>query len=419
MNTRKIVALTSLAALGALPATGSATVGYFAHGYGMKSIGMGGVGIALPQDALAAASNPAGMVVVGSRFDIGLANFRPDRESTITGSPVPAFNTTYDANGNDSFFVPELGYNTMLSSTSSFGVSVYGNGGMNTTYDSGIPMFGTGRAGVDLSQLFVAPTLAYKLGAGHAVGLSLNLAYQRFKAEGLQNFDNPGFSSAPGSVTNNGSDSSSGWGVRLGWLGEVAPGFSIGASWQSKTEMGKLDKYKGLFAEQGSFDIPENYGVGVAFKTAGFTIAADVMEIKYGDIKSIANPLAKLTVSGQPLGSNDGPGFGWQDMTVYKLGLSYQAGPGTTLRIGYATGKQPIPESETLLNMLAPGVVEDHVTLGATWTTADKAEITFGYMHAFSKTVNGSNSIPAAFGGGEANLKMQQDSIGIAYARPL
>jgi long-chain fatty acid transport protein len=33
-----------------------ATNGYFSHGYGIKSKGMGGVGIALPQDAMAAAT---------------------------------------------------------------------------------------------------------------------------------------------------------------------------------------------------------------------------------------------------------------------------------------------------------------------------------------------------------------------------
>lgn len=107
MKVKKIVALTSLTALAMLPGVSSATLGYFAHGYGMKSIGMGGAGIALPQDSLAAASNPAGMVMVGTRYDIGVANFRPDREASVAGSLNPALNTTYDANGEDSFFVPD------------------------------------------------------------------------------------------------------------------------------------------------------------------------------------------------------------------------------------------------------------------------------------------------------------------------
>ena len=47
----------------------SATDGYFQPGYSVQSVGMGGVGIALPLDALAAASNPAGMALIGNRLD--------------------------------------------------------------------------------------------------------------------------------------------------------------------------------------------------------------------------------------------------------------------------------------------------------------------------------------------------------------
>jgi long-chain fatty acid transport protein len=47
------------------------TNGYLMDGYGVKSQGVVGVGIALPQDALAAATNPAGMAVVGNRSDVG------------------------------------------------------------------------------------------------------------------------------------------------------------------------------------------------------------------------------------------------------------------------------------------------------------------------------------------------------------
>jgi long-chain fatty acid transport protein len=49
----------------------NATDGYFSHGYGVKSQGMGGVGIALPQDAIAAAANPAGLGLIGDRVDFG------------------------------------------------------------------------------------------------------------------------------------------------------------------------------------------------------------------------------------------------------------------------------------------------------------------------------------------------------------
>jgi hypothetical protein len=63
-----------------------ATDGYFQPGYSIKSNGMGGVGIALPQDALAAATNPAGMALIGNRVDGGLSLFKPDRSVSTTGS---------------------------------------------------------------------------------------------------------------------------------------------------------------------------------------------------------------------------------------------------------------------------------------------------------------------------------------------
>jgi long-chain fatty acid transport protein len=67
-------------------------------------------------------------------------------------------------------------------------------------------------------------------------------------------------------------------------------------------------------------------------------------------------------------------------------------------------------------NIIAPGVVEQHLTLGATWTLANKAELTVSYMHAFSNSVTGP-SATSLLGIGNSNetLKMHQNSIGIAY----
>src|SRR5512135_237532 len=68
-----------------------ATNGYFSQGYSMKEFGMAGAGIALPQDSLAAATNPAGMVMVGDRADVGVDSFRPVRSATTTGVATPPF----------------------------------------------------------------------------------------------------------------------------------------------------------------------------------------------------------------------------------------------------------------------------------------------------------------------------------------
>ena len=297
-----------------------ATDGYFSTGCGVKQQGQGGAGVAFPQDSLAAAANPAGMVFAGERFDLGLTFFRPIRSGSITDSLAPV-NGSYDASRHKNFFVPELGFNHLVNPKFSLGVSICGNGGMNTSYTTPIPLLGTTRAGVDLEQLFVSPTAAYKLSEHQAVGLSLDIGWQRFSGEGLQNFTAPGFSIDPNNLTNRGYNASYGVGVRVGWLGEFGRYVNVGASFQSRTYMQKFDKYSGLFAESGGFDIPATLTGGAAFKlTEKVAVPFDVERIFYGEVKSIAN----LDSNQAPLGADNGPGFGWHDISVVKTGVQYK-----------------------------------------------------------------------------------------------
>lgn len=401
------------------PAFALATNGYFSDGYGIKAKGMAGVGIALPQDGIAAATNPAGMAFVGDRADIGIDWFKPMRGADISGTGGACCNGAFQGNDSNNFLIPEFGYNRMLSPQLALGVSVYGNGGMNTDYSQPNVLFNGGTAnhsGVDLSQLFIAPTIAYKVTPQHSLGVSLNFAYQSFAAKGLQGFAN--FSSNKAALTDVGHDSSTGWGARFGWTGQVSDTVTLGATYQTITRMGKFSKYAGLFADQGSFDIPANYGVGIAVKAApAFTIAADVQKIDYSKISSVGNPSLALLLAGKALGSSGGPGFGWQDMTVYKLGIAYDYSPALTLRAGVSHGRQPIAAADAFINILAPGVIEDHVTFGVTWAASKTGELTVGYMHAFNNNVNAPGAIPAGapFPGGNVNLRMYQNSFGIAY----
>ncbi len=399
-----------LLALAFAPGLAFATNGYFQHGYGIKSQGIAGIGIALPQDGLAAATNPAGTALVGDRLDVGLTWFAPKRGADVSGASPAA--GSYDGNGKKDFFIPEFGYTRQVSPSSAVGLAVYGNGGMNTTYNNGVPLFGRSAAGVDLEQLFISPSVAWKANEQHAFSAALNFAYQRFEAKGLSNFD-PAFTRSPGNVTDRGHDSSTGWGLRLGWTGKLTPELTLGVTWSSKIHTGKLSKYQGLFAEDGGFDIPENYGVGLAYQaTPQLTLAADVQEIKYSKVASVGNPLANI---GNGLGAGNGAGFGWKDIAVVKIGGSYVVNKDLTLRAGYSHSDNPVPSSQTLFNILAPGVIQDHLTVGATWQAGKQGELSVAYSHGFKKTVNGSASIPAMLGGGEANVHLEENILGVAY----
>ena len=107
--------------------------------------------------------------------------------------------------------------------------------------------------------------------------------------------------------------------------------------------------------------------------------------------------------------------FGWKDVTVVKIGASYDVSKDLTLRAGYSHSEQPIPNSQTLFNILAPGTVQHHLSLGATWKTQSGGELSAFYTRGFQKTVNGSGSIPANFGGGNANVRLEENVLGVAY----
>ncbi len=70
---------------------------------------------------------------------------------------------------------------------------------------------------------------------------------------------------------------------------------------------------------------------------------------------------------------------------------------------------------QTLFNIVAPGVIKEHLTLGGTWKQGN-SELSVAYTHAFKNTVKGSGSIPAMpFGGGEANLHLEENILGLAW----
>jgi long-chain fatty acid transport protein len=430
-----------------------ATNGYFSHGYSTKEKALAGAGTAYSQDAMAAATNPAGMAFVGERMDVGAAIFSPSpRSYKLTGTPHPPegpggtypFGSLINAapgdevdSDNDYFLIPHFAYNWQLANDSTVGVSVYGNGGMNTSYPaSSTPgnagTFGAGTAGINLEQMFVNVSFARMMNAKHAFGASVILAGQRFAAKGLESF--AGVSSDPGNLAGNKHSYSYGAGLKLGYQGEVSKGVRVGVSYQSKIVMSEFDEYKGLFAEDGDFDIPSTYNLGVAIDVGSTgKIVADIQQINYSEVASIANPVSNLFTGclpggfpGNPgpggvgagcLGGSNGGGFGWEDMTIYKLGYQIESGE-NTYRVGYSFTDQPIPESQTLFNTLAPAVIEQHFTAGLTMKLAGNQEFNVAGMYAPSNSVKGPNPADggAAYGGTDIEIKMSQWEVQAGWA---
>ena len=441
-SNQKLKQLAVAVSLSLISASAFATNGYFPHGIGVKAKGMGGASVAMTQDAFAGANNPAAAAFVGNRWDLGVDFFMPDR-SASRSSAAAGGSIGSVKSAERTFPIPEFGYNVALSDKLGVGVAVYGNGGMNTTYRGtgfgclnirvnpptqypGNALCGTGNLGVDLMQLTIAPTVGYKVSETTSIGASPLFVHQRFEAIGVEAFSMVTPTGSTSKMTDQGFSSSSGIGVRLGVLSKVSPTASIGASYSPKINMSKFRSYSALFAEGGDFDIPSNWAVGAALDVApSVKIALDYAGINYKDVKSVSNPSSNslvafaMTGTGN-LGEESGSGFGWKNINVIKVGIQWQFSDKTTLRAGYNKGDNPIKSDDVTFNILAPGVMEDHYTLGGTYKLSNTTEWSWFGMYAPKVSVSGPssfNNFTNPPGDAVDTIEMKQYSFGLQYSK--
>ncbi|MEK9811696.1 MAG: outer membrane protein transport protein [Bordetella sp.] len=437
-SNQKLKQLAVAVSLSVVGASAFATNGYFPHGIGVKAKGMGGAAVAMTQDAFAGANNPAAAAFVGNRWDLGVDFFMPDRSATRS---IPAMSMTTGTvkSSERTFPIPEFAYNLGLSEKVGVGISVYGNGGMNTTYRGasfacntipsglGNAMCGSGNLGVDLMQLTIAPTAAYKVNENSSIGFSPLFLYQRFEAVGVDSFSFMTPSQGTSKLSNQGYDTSTGFGVRLGALSRVSQTVSVGASYSPKINMSKFKKYSELFASGGDFDIPSNWTVGAAIQVSpAIQVAIDYSAINYEDVKSVSNAssntITSLFTAGTPnLGADAGSGFGWRNINVIKLGAQWQVNDKTILRVGYNKGDNPIRAEDVTFNILAPGVMEDHYTIGGTYKINDLSDWSWFAMYAPKVSVTGSSLFNRLNGLPEntiqETIEMKQYSFGLQYSK--
>lgn len=356
----KLIFRISLLSLFVLPISVFATNGFFLHGYGSINKAMGGAGVAFPQDSMAGATNPAGLVHVGNNFTVGNAFILGLLSYETSGSSLNGNGGAFTIGPNDIdserkwFFIPHTSINYMLDDTSSIGLAAYGHGGLNThwrggtaTFDPDGPgpapvstlpgTFGGGTASSDLSQIFVSLNYSKKLNENFSIGLGPVLGIQSLRLEGLESFasftetfNRSGGTVFPDKLTDNKREFVFGYGAKVGILWNINEKISFGSSYQSRIYMEKFDKYSDLLVNNGEVDIPENMTLGIAFKPSDkLTFLFDYQKIWYSHIDQIGNKFAKIqncpvfggTDFESCLGGDNAPGFGWNDIEIYKFGM--------------------------------------------------------------------------------------------------
>lgn len=408
--------------------------GYFALGYGPTARQMAGATTAYTQDAFAGASNPAKWLAAGNRIDIGAELFMPYRRVARDGS-----NTIYDfatTSGRDVFVIPEGAISRRVNDSLAWGVTLYGNGGLNTTYrgDNGVPgsnaaptqcgarpanfLLGCGKLGFDLMQLVIAPGVAYQIAPGHSVGVAPLLALQRFKAYGLQSFAN--FSQHPGDVSNRGYDWALGLGIRVGWVGEITPWLSLGAAYASRVFTQEFEQYDGLLAD-GGLDIPENFSLGMALKPATrLVFTFDYQRINFGAVPAVANGVLNTLVNPRDnaLGTRRGSGFNWRDQDNFHFGVEYAITPTLRLRGGYAYGERPQRDNSidsVTFNMMTPNAIHQ-VSTGLTWQLRVGHELHLSYSRFVAPTYGGPSATALLGIGGTERVKAHVNTAMLGWS---
>ena len=448
----KLSPIAAAAALACASFPAYATNGYFLPGFGVQSMSMGGTGIASGTDSLSAGANPANLSWVGMRGDLDLILFNPNRyaKTDFAATPGAAANTPtgYVESDNKLFEFPNLGFAMPLTDRLSVGLAFLANGGMNTTYRQNIYAWSTkfgapanSTIGVDLMQLLIPLSVSFKPTETQSIGFSLVPALQRFRARGLQTFIPFHISSDNKHLTNQGAQLSYGVGARIGWIGHFVDNkVDLGLTYATKIYMSKIGGYKGLFANGGSFDIPANYGIGLALHpTERWTLAFDITRIMYADVPAVGNPGPGLTGTGSSgigipaldygttngltpacgpgidnpycLGASQGMGFGWKNQTVYKFGLAYKLNQQWTLKAGYNYAHSPIPNDQIAFNTLAPATVERHYSAGFTWKSpTSPLEVSGFYMRVPNHEQCGTGLAVITSG----CIKMDQNYLGVS-----
>ncbi len=386
-----------LAALAAatLPLSSFATNGYQLIGVGAYQKSLAGAVTANPGTAMTAVSNPAGLARIGSRTDFSMEAFMPSRSVDFTAMGGAEGDSAVDMYG-----VPAIGWTAPVADGSDFyfGGGMFGTSGMGVDYASTLMMPASAMPNPDmywegysnLSFWQMAPALAWNVNSRYSVGVSLNIDYQSVAFKQRVSADTDGNGSAETVMQNfdlSRGASGFGLGLGLGLLYDLNDKLTLGLNYKSKQQFdpmefqlgfGDISNGPGAEAPAGTYkldlDFPQQAAIGIAFDaTPKLTLSADVKWIEWSDT------MGKLAVEG-PGGMSVAMDPGWDDQTIYALGVAYALNNAIDLRAGYNYARSPIGEEVVSSNLILPAIVETHYAMGMDVALNNHWELAFHYM---------------------------------------
>jgi long-chain fatty acid transport protein len=382
---------------------------------GPNARGMGGVGVAAPQDAISAVfANPAAMCFTPgcaySEVNFAGTLFMPHTTGEVDLQGMPG--SPFKADGKQNVYaIPAIGLSVPIDPDTRrwrFGLAAYGATGLGVDYrgtaldqptalTAPAPPFPAGTKFPLISGEFTslmimkfAPSLAYQITPDLSVGAAAHIDYATLD---LRNGSSPAY----------------GIGAQLGVLYRPIKHLSLGATYVSpqKTGFENAVDYTDLAtltksSRKLTLESPNTVAVGVSYSLLDdrLLLEADGKWLNWGSAEGYSD-------------------FGWKDQWVAALGAQVAVLPKKLfLRAGYNYGNNPVEAHngwgagahnvqgmifpdyyyETFRIIGFPAIVEQHATVGIGYAFSEKFELNLAYTHAFENqiTETGSLALPGA-----------------------
>lgn len=417
----------------AVLATGSAawaTNGMLMEGYGPQALSMGGAAQAYDNGTAGMMNNPA-------TLQLGANGTRADFALGVLGPHVTSMG---EKSGGTSYVMPALGW-VRKNDQYSYGIGVFGQGGMGTEYRAG-SMNAAGTNAPVRSELAVGRVIfpaSYKVSDRLNVGATLDFTWASLdmrmaalfgQMAGMSPMPTGPLATMMGQMTtqqdgesnvayaarmqqlqqmpvridfsdNNdftGQAKSTGFTGKLGLTYLATPELTVAASYQMKSNLGDMSTSgSGATLTMGSnpamvgkmvvhdFQMPAVLAVGASWVASPrLQMVADVKRIDWSRVMSNF----RMTFESSPqVGSM---GFtmpqSWKDQTVVSLGGAFKATDVWTLRAGYSHSSNPIPDAT--VHPLFPAIVKTHLTAGFGYQISKNLTLDGAVSHAPKVTVS-------------------------------
>jgi len=356
---------------------------------GAESRAMGGTGIAMGMGTDSIFKNPAWVAdIKGTEAMFGATLFMPEVKAKNGNA-----NGEEATSKSDTSLIPAVSHAGRISENLAYGIGMFGVSGMGTDYrneNGATPQENKGLSDMrtNFQYMRFVPSLAYKR-ENLRVGLGLTLAYGALDMAAVMPTDPQDMSTYK--QRGGGMSDDFGFGAQFGVGYTVTPNISMGAFYQTEISTTYEDVFD--FNMDGVYDDlklnqPAEYGIGIGYKTDKIRASLDVKQIQWSS-------------------STGYDAFGWDDQTVYSLGLEYKTASNLALRAGYNHANSPIdgnfkgatvggaqmrPQDVAYFNIMGfPAISEDHYTLGLGYKFSDKMGVDIAYVYAPKETLKAMN----------------------------